>query len=225
MRAFFLLVILIGIVAYVRAEQPATWNSWMVALGAATATNSDFISAAPDGTPTPEPPRTFPVGGVIQDGNFAQGNRYWQGDGQSDPSGKGLVVTLNPSAWTRVYQTFPSDKGVLYSIEVTFRFSPGLTVSQNPEDYTDISKRLQLSGFEDYKSMPVPVNYFYGTIGDPTSNRITCEVYPPAFKTTRVQDYQHTYATIPPFGNKTFALAFPPGSGTVTLLTAYVTCQ
>ena len=236
MRIFFLLILLICAVAYVRAQQPATWNSWMLAIGAtgavvpatnsdddATATGPDTAAATP--TPVPPPARIIPVGGAIRDGNFVYGNNYWQGDGQTDPSGKGLVVTLNPSAWTRVYQTFPSDQGVLYSIEVTYRFSPGLTVSQNPADYADISHRLQLPGFENYESMTIPPNNFYGTIGDPASNRITSEIYAPEFNTTKVQDYQHTYATIPPNGNKTFALAFPPGTGTVTLLTAYVKSQ
>jgi len=141
-NAFLLLVVLICLVVYVRVQQPLTWNSWMVAAGAnslVVPTPADSgVAAAPaqpaPGEPDPaQPPpvRQVPVGGSIQEGNFASGGRYWQGDGRADPSGKGLVV----------------------------------------------------------------------------------------------QDYQHAYPPVPPNGNMTFGLAFPPGTGAVTLLTAYVTSR
>ena len=149
MRIALLLVLLVCALAYVRFQQPATWNSWMNAL---LTTHPDVASAPTDSsapassassadsaTPSPEPVKAAPVGGVIKEGDFASGGANWQGDGRPDPSGKGLAVTLNPSAWTRVYQTFTGDQRTLYSIEVTYRLSPGLTVSQNPSDYTDIS--------------------------------------------------------------------------------------
>jgi hypothetical protein len=160
---------------------------------------------------------------MIQNGYFVAGGGYWQGDGIPDPSGKGLVVRLSPASWTRVYQTFPGNRGTLYSIEVTYRLSPGLTFSQNPADYTDVSQRLQISGFANFKSMGISPGNCYGTLGDPSSGRLACEVFAPQPGSTAVQDYPHDYPSIPAFGNNTFALAFPPGAGSVTLLTAYVT--
>jgi len=231
MRVVFLLILFIAVLGYVRAEKPAIWNSWMVAMGATSAvvpTSSDDTDAAttsdaPAPAAAPAPARTIPVGGLIQDGSFASPAGLWQGDGRPNPSGKGLVVTLSPTAWTRVFQTFASDAGTLYSIEVTYQLSPGLTFSQDPADYTDISKRLQIDGFENFHSMPIAPGNCYGTIGDPTSGRIACEVFAPQLRSTQVEDYQHSYPSIPPNGSKTFALAFPPGTGTITLLTAYVT--
>jgi len=216
MRIFFLVVLLIFVAVLVRVEQPDTWNSWMVALGlstATTATTADASAAAPARTPL--------VGGLLQDGSFASPAGIWLGDGKPDASGKGLVVTLNPTAWTRVYQTFASDAGTLYSIEVTYKLSPDLSLSKDPADYTDISKRLQIDGFENYRSLAIPPGYCYGTLGDPNSNRIAMEIFGPLPRSTDVQDYQHSYPSIPPGGSKTFALAFPPGTGTITLLTAY----
>jgi hypothetical protein len=162
------------------------------------------------------------VGGLVKEGDFASGGLNWEGDGGAGPGGKGVEVKLNPSAWTRVYQTFAGDQRTSYSIEVTYRLSPGLTVSQNPSDYTGINKRLQIPGFENYGSMNGSPGNFYGTIGDPTSASMSMEVFSPQFGSTDVQDYQHTYPPIPANGNDTFALAFPPGTGTVTLLTVYV---
>ena len=224
MRIALLLVLFVCALAYVRFQQPATWNSWMTALltHSASSPASSDTSAADSAAPAPAPAKAAPVGGLVKEGDFASGGLNWEGDGKADPSGKGLAVTLNSSSWTRVYQSFTGDQRALYSIEVTYRFSPGLTVSQNPSDYTDISHRLQISGFERYGSIGISPGEFYGTIGDTNSKSITCEVYSPRYGTTAVQDYQHTYAAVPPNGNNVFALAFPPGTGTVTLLTVYV---
>jgi len=227
MRFFLLLVLFICILAYVRAQQPETWNSWMVAIGANSLVNStNSADSNSSGAPVapaaqPAPPRVVPVGGLIKNGYFVASEGGWQGDGLADPSGKGLVVRLSPSSWTRVYQTFP-DQGTQHSIEVTYKLSPGLTASQNPADYADISDRVQLSGYEHFQSMAISPGQFYGTVGDP-NNMISEEVYSPRYGTTDVQDYQHDYPPIPASASKIFALAFPPGTGTVTLLTAYVT--
>ena len=232
MRILLLLVLMVCILAYVRAKQPATWNSWMTALGATnlavasapsdSSAPGSSASSADSAAPSPEPAKAAPVGGVVKEGDFASGGASWQGDGKADPSGKGLAVTLNPSSWTRVYQTFPGDQRTAYSIEVTYRLSPGLTVSQNPSDYTDITKRIQIPDFDKYGSIGLSPGDFYGTIGDPTSPSMSMELFSPRYGTTDVQDYQHTYPPVPANGNDTFAVAFPPGTGTVTLLTVYV---
>jgi hypothetical protein len=228
---FLLLVLLICVGAYVRAQKPETWNSWMIALGAtglvtpATAadpgtTDASTASIAPAAPPAPV--RIVPVGGLIKNGNFVAGEGYWEGDGAPDRSGKGLVVTLNPSSWTRAYQTF-ADQGTQNSIEVTYQLSPGLTVSRDTADYTEISKRLQIPGFERFGSLGISPGQFYGTIGDPNSDGIACEVFSPQLGSTGIQDYRHDYPATTVSGATTFVLAFPPGSGTVTLLSAYVT--
>jgi hypothetical protein len=227
---FLLLVLLICVGAYVRAQKPETWNSWMVALGAtglvAPAPTTPADSGTPDAStasaPPPAPARIAPVGGLIKNGNFVSGEGHWEGDGTPDQSGKGLVVTLNPSSWTRAYQTF-ADQGTQNSIEVTYQLSPGLTVSRDTADYTEISKRLQIPGFERFGSLGISPGQFYGTIGDPTSDGIACEVFSPRLGWTGVQDYRHDYPATTISAATTFVLAFPPGSGTVTLLSAYVT--
>jgi hypothetical protein len=226
-----LLTLLICAVAYVRSEQGATWNSWMVALGAngfvvpATTADSGMPNSSISPPPTAAPPapvRIPKVGGLIKNGYFVAGGGYWEGDGTSDPSGTGLVVRLNPTSWTRIYQNF-SDQGTQNSIEVTYRLSPGLTPSRDPADYTDISKRLQIPGFERYDSMAISPGQFYGTTGDPGSDHIACEVFSPQLGSTEVQDYQHDYPATVASATTTFVLAFPPGTGSVTLLTAFVT--
>ena len=182
------------------------------------------VSSAPVAPAAPPvPARIVPVGGLIENGNFVASAGGWQGDGIPDPSGKGLVVKLSPSSWTRVYQSFAGSQGTQHSIEVTYKLSPGFTISMDPADYTNINARLQISGFENFRSEVIPPGNLFGILGDPTGTSICCEFFAPRLGSTDVQDYQHTYPPIPAFGNKVFALAFPPGTGTVTLLTAYVT--
>ena len=174
---------------------------------------------------------------LIQNGDFSDGNTHWQGDGKTprayaggnpaalpDPlTGKGLIVTLNPASWTRIFQSFPSDKGTRYSIVVTYKLSANLTLSKDPAAYAEISKRIQIPGFEDFGSMTIQPGQFYGTLGDPSSTTIAMEVFSPKLGSTEVQTYQHTYPPIPALGNKTVALAFPPGTGTVVILSVIVT--
>jgi hypothetical protein len=193
-------------------------------------------------TPEPVPAQTTPASppfdaGVIQNGDFSSGDTGWQGDGvtprayaqthavnTADPLPKrGLIVALDPNSWTRIFQSFSADQGTSYSINVTYRIASGTTLSTTPADYADISKRIDISGFDNFGSMAVPTGDFYGTVGDPNSNSIAMEVFTPQMGSNAIQTYQHSYPPIPAGGTKTFALAFPPGSGRVEILTVNVT--
>jgi hypothetical protein len=174
---------------------------------------------------------------LMQNGDFSDGDTHWQGDGKTprayaegnpaaltDPlTSKGLIVTLQSTSWTRIFQSFPSDKGTRYSIVVTYKLSPNLALSKNAADYAEISKRIQIPGFEDFGSMAIQPGQFYGTVGDPSSTTLAMEVFQPQLGSSEVQTYQHTYPPIPPLGNKTVALAFPPGTGMVVILSVAVT--
>jgi hypothetical protein len=173
----------------------------------------------------------------FQNGDFSQGDDHWQGDGKmpqayaednpaalTDPlTSKGLIVTLNPSSWTRIYQTFASGNSTHYSIVVTYKLSPNISLSKNAADYADISKKIQIPGFENFGSLAMQPGDFYGTIGDPTSTSISMELFVPPVGSSQVQTYQHTYPPVPISPTKTFALAFPPGTGTVVILSVDVT--
>ncbi len=203
---------------------------------AASSTASPAPPATSSSVPIIQPPFDS---GVIQNGDFSRGNAGWQGDGvtprayaQSHPASatdplpnQGLIVALDPSSWTRIFQSFSADAGTVFSIKVTYRIAPGTTLSTAPADYASISQRIGISGFDAFGSMPVPTGDFYGTVGDPSSNLIAMEVFTPQMGSNAIQTYQHTYPPIPAGGTKTFALAFPPGSGRVEILTVNVTDQ
>jgi hypothetical protein len=174
---------------------------------------------------------------LIENGDFSEGAAHWEGNGKTpqayaagnpsaltDPlTSKGLIVTLNPASWTRIYQTFPTHNGTLYSIFVTYKLSPDVTLSKNAADYVVIGHQIQVPGFERFGSITSPPCVFYGTIGDTNSTSVDMEVYSPKLGSSEVQTYQHTYPPIPVSGIKTFALAYPPGTGTVVILGVAVT--
>ena len=171
---------------------------------------------------------------LLQNSDFSSAGAHWQGDGSSFAANKlptgtfgatGLVVILNPQAWTKIYQAFTGDKGTLYSIDVTYRVSQDLTLSQRASDYAAVNKHIGLAGYENFGEFNLPVGQFLGTIGDSNSTKVAYEVYVPQFKSTDVQTYHHTYPAIAANGNNIAALGFPPGKGSVNILSVSVTSQ
>jgi hypothetical protein len=210
-----------GVAASPSATSPVTPSSQPAS--AAVASSAPVSNAPPFSDPVPA--STLPADTLLQNGDFAHGDSGWRGDGVAAQSGRGLILTLNPSAWTRIYQTFSSTVGANYSITVTYRFAPGIAPSTTAADYADISKKLNVPGFDTYSSLSLAPGDFYGTIGDPDKNRIAMELYRPDLKSTAVQTYQHSYPVVPPSTSSTFILAFPPGQGMVEILSAAVICK
>lgn len=170
---------------------------------------------------------------LLQNSDFAAGDSHWNGDGQilgnNLPAGafgsKGLVVMLNPQSWTKIFQEFKGDKGTIYSINVTYRVSPDLALSQKAADYVDVNKHIGLTGYENFGHWNLPVGQFFGTIGDSSSPRVAYEVYAPKLGSSEIQTYQHTYPAVSADGNNVAALVFPPGTGSVNILSVSVTSQ
>jgi hypothetical protein len=178
-------------------------------------------SSAP---PAPPSPPSIPATSLVQNGDFSQGIAHWDGDAKPAMApNKGITIRLDPAAWTRVYQTFPSGNSTQFSINVNYKLSPSIYTSDDSANYADITQKINLAGFERYHSQTVKPHQFYGTLGNPSDTVISSEVYDPNFNTTDVQNYQHTYPPIPASPQKIFCLAFPPGNGTVTLLGIAVT--
>jgi hypothetical protein len=179
--------------------------------------------ATPTSSAPPSPP-SIPATSLVQNGDFSQGIANWEGDAKPAVApDKGITIRLDPVAWTRVYQTFPSGSGTQFSIQVNYKLSPGMYTSDDPANCADITQKINLVGFEHYHSQTVKPHQFYGTLGNPSDTFISSEVYDPDFSTADVQNYQHTYPPIPASPQKIFCLAFPPGNGTVTLLGIAVT--
>jgi hypothetical protein len=191
----------------------------LLAFATSSCNPSSSSDSAPQTNDAPNPP-AIPANTLVQNGDFSQGAAHWDGDGlPGHGPGPCLIVPLDPSHWTRVYQTFTPPSGPQQiSIIVNYRLSPGLTVSQNAADYAQISKQIGIPGFDNYGSIHVNPGQFYGTVGNPTARTISMEVFDPDYsKVGVIQTYEHTYPPVPGADSDTFGLAFPPGTGTVSL--------
>ena len=194
--------------------------------------------ASPFGTPSvpaatstpsvavqPAPKVVLPANTLLNNGDFSHGDAQWLGDGVFSPADRGLRVRLNSSAWTAIYQEFSGDKGTRYSLDLTYRLSTDFAPSKDPADYTEIGRHIGVPGFEHFGSITGRSGNFYGTIGDTSAPTIACEIFDPKLGTNEVQTYHHDYPAIPAAGNDKVAVAFPPGSGTVVVLSVAVTSK
>jgi len=174
---------------------------------------------------------------LIKNGDFSEGKADWYGDGKtaeafaaSNPAAaadplysKGLIVPLDANSWSRVYQTFTTGQEREFSIVVTYKLSPDLDLSKDPEFYKSICKKIKVPGFDGYSHFSSSPGVFFGLVGDPSMNLIANEIFTPVQAPGDVQVYKHSYPAVPVSKTKIFALGFPPGKGTVVILSVEVT--
>jgi len=153
---------------------------------------------------------------LITNGDFNNGTDHWQGDGGQGVAG-GLIVKLQPTAWTKVYQsvTLPGNQVTLnisYSVSTDATFSsPLLGVQKGP----DLGKVL---GFP-IAAGPIsihPGGWLIFLVDDAKSLATYVNVTPQP----GTDQMQATGGTLPNLKGqpaKTLYLVFPPGEGTVIL--------
>src|SRR5580693_7813400 len=83
---------------------------------------ADSSTSAPPAPPEPPP---LPANNLVQNGDFSQGTAHWEGDIQLPRKvGSGIDITLSPTTWTRIYQTFPPGNATHFSIVVHYNLLP-----------------------------------------------------------------------------------------------------
>jgi len=168
----------------------------------------------------------------LQNGDFVDGISHWHGDGRSpadyasdnplqssDPfTSKGLIIPLKHVAWAKVAQDF---KGKIASgvLTVTFKVSPDLAFSDKFDDYTNIPEHLGW-GWQSFGTPPGDWLIFISAHGDTTGNYFTVK---PKTGFSDTQTYQVRLRALTPLEEQTITLAFPPGTGTVVILSISLT--
>jgi len=166
----------------------------------------------------------------LKNTDFADGRSHWEGDGESlaaavdaaaapslgaTPSSAqaGLLLKLSRRDWTRVTQNFRPlhSEGIL---TVTYKFSDDLVFSKDIADYTGVPA---LMGFTSYRPFNIkPGNWIALFIESATSEmeyyNITPKPGPDA------QTYKGNIHDLVPRVDKTLCLAFPPGTGSITII-------
>jgi hypothetical protein len=159
--------------------------------------------------------------GVLQNGDFSDGIAHWEGDchtagSDSDDSAatSGIVVKLRSSDWTHIHQDFEAKAGD-YILTITYVVSPGLTLSQRPEDYKNASIKMGLGGMRPFDGK---LNDWCMLVVDSGVNMGEVWEITPVLTASGVQTIK-AHVTIKSSDShlKGFFLCFPPGSGSINL--------
>ena len=184
---------------------------------------------------------------TMENADFSDGTTHWHGDCKpagsdmttdftsSKGSSGGITVDLHSSSWTKVTQEIHEYKGARGSMTLTivYKTSTDLKLSALPSDYTNAGGAVDFGGAH-LNAKPGEIIAFIDkppatrATQSSTSTTTTYTIYPDniartSFVPTTDGSTQTVTATlIPPSGDAdtdpTFCIAFPPGSGSVTLL-------
>ena len=164
----------------------------------------------------------------IENGDFTDGINHWYGGGRSpadfandnplssnDPlTSKGLIMPLRPGSWTKVAQDFKGkvSDGIL---TITYKVSPDFAFSTKPEDYQNMPDKI---GYDAWRAFDTPPGKWIIFLSDFGSNHGTYYELDAKAGSDAVQTYRARIKGMTPFENKTITLAFPPGNGTLVVL-------
>jgi hypothetical protein len=168
----------------------------------------------------------------LQNGDFTNGITHWRGDGrspadyasdnplqQSDPlTSKGLIIPLKHSSWAKVQQDFKTRASSLI-LSVIYKLSSDLAFSEKPEDYTNVPEHLGWG----WVSFNAPPKQFYVDITEVNSVHGMHGFIKLTMGSNDAQTYKTQLSGITPQAENTLTLAFPPGTGTVVILSASLT--
>jgi hypothetical protein len=153
----------------------------------------------------------------IKNADFTDGINHWEGDGLSvaaEGTGtQGLIIKLQAHDWTRTTQDFRplQTSGVL---KIVFQCSDDLQFSTDPKDYRGITGK---AGFSDFKSPRLDPGNWVVFLLETAGVELTYFPIKPAAGTA-VQTFTSNVTGLVAREDKIICLAFPPGTGSVTLL-------
>jgi hypothetical protein len=160
---------------------------------------------------------------IIANGDFHDGKTHWQGDGDAPDVGGKLIVTLKPDKWTVVVQKF-SDNNKHLQLKVTYSLSDGCSLAVKRSSSDSMVAPLtshafeQATGLENHISDVMLSSYAEWMILV-VNDGYTWDRTPVSFSETKEnpRTFTGTISGWNGFDNNTLCLAFPPGTGTVTI--------
>ena len=156
---------------------------------------------------------------LLENGDFSDGLAHWFGNVQSlstAPDGvptteAGALIKLRASEWTNASHDFEIKPGS-YKLHVTFTLAPGTQFSPHITDYINIPAKLDFP--HEYPSDARPGQWVVAVVDKDAQKSLIWTVNP---LKTDPQSYTFTIEGIDFHNRQTLLLAFPPGSGCVTL--------
>lgn len=158
---------------------------------------------------------------VLKNGDFSAGLSEWEGDvhtagSASDDSGatSGVVVKLRDE-WTTAKQDFTGKAGI-YGLTIKYTVTPDFSLSRRAEDYANVPSQLGLTLLAPFNAAP---GKWLVIINDLSVRKFMYWQIQPSTSATGEQTV-HLRVRLSDNGDaeKGFFLCFPPGKGTINLL-------
>jgi hypothetical protein len=161
---------------------------------------------------------------LLRNSDFSNGISHWEGDchpldsGASDLASSApttssvVVVKLRKNDWTKVMQDFEGKTGD-YVLTITYSISDDLQFSRNPDDYTNLTNKIQFSMLGMMESDPGNWIVILTDYGAKSSSSTTITPVLTGSDTQSVTTQFHIRYS----NNGGLCIAFPPGRGVLTL--------
>jgi len=158
---------------------------------------------------------------ILANGSFADGTAHWRGDAHNLSDGSaGIIIQLNPSKWTQVYQTFNTKEDAL-DFSVSFQTSSDFSLLTDP--VMTVPNLEEITGTPFHRGINLNSNSWLLMIVDPAEALMTYFKIKIKPGSTDVQTATNAIPRLAAHEEKTIFLAFPPGEGTITLLNIILT--
>ena len=164
----------------------------------------------------------------LQNGDFANGADHWRGDGRTpadmapdDPFAKpdpllssGLIIPLKDRQWTKVTQNFRTKASELVLV-IKYILSPGLTFSDQDDDYNNIPKQIDNNIYGPFNLSKHQCMALFTDFGNGAKGQYIYWV--PTLGSSEVQTLTHRVTNFSQLEDEVVTIAFPPGQGNVIL--------
>lgn len=158
---------------------------------------------------------------LLTNSDFSDGISHWEGDchtagGSLDDSGAttGVVVKMRSGEWTKINQDFEGKTGD-YVLAITYSVTPGASLSQRADDYTNVPLKMELSSLS---PIDVPTGKWCVMVVDTGIHRyhywtIIPNLAPSGTHTLKLAVELNSGEDF----KKGFFLGFPPGEGSINI--------
>ncbi len=163
----------------------------------------------------------------LANGDFSGGKDHWYGQAKwpedfaaadpftpADPlTSKGMIIPLKSSSWVAAFQDFKG-KTPTAILRITYVVAPNTSFSTRPEDYRNMPDKI---GWDSWAPFNTPPGSFVVFISELAQAHGRYYLVHPKTSNPGEQHFQAPVNSMTPWSQKTIALAFPPGEGTVVV--------
>jgi hypothetical protein len=160
---------------------------------------------------------------MLKNGDFSEGLNQWNGDGGDvaqiapDLAPRGLIINLSAQDWTKAVQEF-RPIGTDFSCTIIYKLTADTQFSTDQKDYQNVPGHI---GYTLWKPFRIPQGDWMMMLCD-FGNSVTGAYYPikPKMGADGTATFQANLIGLSSREAKTLTLAFPPGQGSVIILSA-----